>query len=125
MTTLIEGTFAADLDPDEAHGGTIAYCTLKLAGGKFELHIKRRWIYSIEEGNTIRGTYAVEDDCLILQAREHHVYTWETVKQESSNPISRKIIATVTRQTEDLPGMHEMKIGIDWPVKVQLLSLAE
>jgi hypothetical protein len=78
------------------HGGfTGGTCVLKLDGCNFELSAWRGYIYSIDEHDTLRGTYRVEGDSLILEAREHYSYTWETEKRETTKKVKRTLVARV------------------------------
>jgi hypothetical protein len=90
----LEGSFSGEMEYDADRGFTGGACVLKLAGGAFELGIQLGYIYSIDEGHTLRGTYSVGDDGVTLDAREHYSYTWETVKQETTRAVSRRLAAT-------------------------------
>ena len=104
----VEGEYFGKMEwnPDR-HGFTGGACKLALAAGSFELIFSRGYIYSIDEGDTLRGTYRIEGDSLVLEAREHYSYTWETEKQETTKKVKRTIVARLAG-----PGTIEISIDL-------------
>jgi len=118
---MLEGVFSGRINSDTNCGLNGGVCMLRLAAGAFELQIVRYYIYSIENGDTLRGSYTVADDRIVLDAREHYSYSWETIKQETTKPVSRKLVAKFAGPELNRTGVLDMRIDIDWPFQVLLL----
>jgi hypothetical protein len=109
---MLQGTYVCRVEPDNDNGGS---CALTLANDAFELEVVRHLPYSIEDGNTVRGTFVATRDRVVLQAREHYSYQYETTKQESTRPMSRSFVATVgVDESHGLPVL-DMHVDIDSP----------
>lgn len=116
-----EGNFAGTIEPDTSiglNGGTIA---LSLSGGSFELTIERHFIYSIEQNDTVRGTYDLEPEGIVLSAREHYSCTRETEKRESTREVSRTLLAQPAGAGGDPTALLTMRVDLDMsPFRVVL-----
>jgi hypothetical protein len=98
VVRMLRGTYVGDVPPEEgASGGTCALC---LDEDTFELRIERAGPYSIQYGDTVRGSWSADPAEVRLHATEHVSFHEETVRQETPHAVDRHLVLAVHPDAE-------------------------
>jgi hypothetical protein len=100
--------YTCDLEPDHDNGGI---ATLVLDDARFKLQMIRYAPYSIEDGQTLVGTFTVEGDRLAFTTEEFMSYTCETVRQERRERIKMNFSGQLG-EPQGLPEVRTMLIDL-------------
>jgi hypothetical protein len=79
-TMSVDGVYSGTIEAGKQDYGGSA--RLVLGNGRFELQMTRSYPYSIEDGQTLSGTYAADGEDIAFTSEEFISYTEETVRQE-------------------------------------------
>lgn len=77
---IVDGVYNGSIEPEKNDYGGSA--KLVLGDGRFELQMVRSYPYSIEDGQTLSGTYAASGQDILFTSEEFSSYTEETTRQE-------------------------------------------